>query len=205
MGDTAPSASSDWSAYNAAQSRRERVRPLTLAALEALAAGGRDPRGLHALELGSGSGVEARHLLAHGMSVDTVDADPSVAAAMAELARDGRLRHRTARIEEVDPLPTADLVLANASLPFVPRAAFPAVWARIRAALSPGGVVAVDLFGEHDDWASGDGPYLSRAEVDGLLHGLDVVDLAERDEDGPAFSGPKHWHTFTVVARRPRA
>ena len=39
MGDTTPSASSDWSAYNAAQSRRDRVRPLTLAALEALAAG----------------------------------------------------------------------------------------------------------------------------------------------------------------------
>lgn len=205
MSDTPPSASSDWSAYNAAQSRRERVRPLTLAALEALAAGGRDPHGLHALELGSGSGVEARHLLAHGMSVDTVDADPSVAAGMAELARDGRLRHRTARIEEVDSLPAADLVLANASLPFVPRAAFPAVWARIRAALSPGGVVAVDLFGEHDEWAGDDGAYLSRSEVEDLLHGLDVVDLSEREADGPAFSGPKHWHTFTVVARRPHA
>lgn len=38
------------------------------------------------------------------------------------------------------------------------------------------------------------------AEVAQLLDGLDVVELAESDAPGRAFSGPKHWHTFTVGA-----
>ncbi|KZM36758.1 hypothetical protein OJAG_05270 [Oerskovia enterophila] len=33
---------------------------------------------------------------------------------------------------------------------------------------------------------------------------LDVVAFREEDEDGPSFSGPKHWHVFDVIARAPR-
>ena len=36
-----------------------------------------------------------------------------------------------------------------------------------------------------------------------LLDGLEVVELNERNEDGRSFEGTKHWHTFTVIARRP--
>lgn len=45
--------------------------------------------------------------------------------------------------------------------------------------------------------------YLRRSEIDSLLDGLDVVDLSEQEFDGPAFSGPKHWHLFNLVARNP--
>ena len=41
-------------------------------------------------------------------------------------------------------------------------------------------------------------------EVEDLLRGLEVVELTERSERGPAFSGPKHWHVFTVLARARR-
>lgn len=41
-------------------------------------------------------------------------------------------------------------------------------------------------------------------EVEGLVRGLEVVELTERSERGPAFSGPKHWHVFTVIARARR-
>ena len=43
----------------------------------------------------------------------------------------------------------------------------------------------------------------SRSEVDALLAGLDVVAVEEEENDRPAFSGPKHWHLFHVLARRP--
>lgn len=203
MTTPAPTSRSDWAAYNAAQAGRGRIRPLTARAVDALAADA-DLRARHAVELGCGAGIEARHLLALGLTVSTIDADPSIAPAMAALAAGGALDHRTGRIEDWDPLPAADLVLANAALPFVPRHAFDAVWSRIRAALAPGGVLAVDLFGAEDDWSSDAGTYLTRPEVEDLLRGLEVVELTERSERGPAFSGPKHWHVFTVIARAPR-
>jgi hypothetical protein len=34
-----------------------------------------------------------------------------------------------------------------------------------------------------------------------LLDGLDVRFLAEIEEEGQAYAGPKHWHRFEVVAR----
>jgi hypothetical protein len=36
-----------------------------------------------------------------------------------------------------------------------------------------------------------------------LLDGLDIRRLEESERDGHAFSGPKHWHTFDILARKP--
>lgn len=199
---TAPTGSSDWQAFNSARARTGGVRPLAVKAVDALAAGRDGIEGLHAIELGCGAGLETRYLLEQGLSADTLDIDPTVAPELSRLSELGPHTHRTMPIEEWDPLPAADLVLACASLPFVPRQAFPLVWSRIREALQPGGILAVDLFGDRDTWASPEGTYLSRREVGELLVGLEVVELEERDEDGQAFSGPKHWHAFTLIARR---
>jgi hypothetical protein len=49
------------------------------------------------------------------------------------------------------------------------------------------------------------GPRTSRRVVSGPRGppaGLDA-DIIEEERDGEAFSGPKHWHVFNVVARRP--
>lgn len=198
-----PTHSSDWSTYNAARVGASTVRPLTERALAALRSAHEDLAGLDAVELGSGAGIEARRLLQEGLSVHTIDGDASVEARMSELSSLGTLDHRTGRIEEWDPLPRADLILANASLPFIPRARFASVWERIGRALLPGGILAVDLFGNEDTWASAEGTYLSRQEVVGLLDSFEVIELSERNEDGPAFGGAKHWHAFTVIARLP--
>lgn len=61
----------------------------------------------------------------------------------------------------------------------------------------------MDLFGERDDWAGTDGTYLSREEAEALLDGLEVIELVEEEHDGRSFSGPKHWHPYRVLARRP--
>ena len=45
--------------------------------------------------------------------------------------------------------------------------------------------------------------FVDRSTLLTMLDGLEILDLAEEDADGPAFSGPKHWHVFDVVARRP--
>lgn len=190
------SADRDFAGYNAAQSARE-VRPLARRARALLRVGSGE-----AVELGSGAGVEARFLAENGVSVHTYDADPSVAPAMADLARTLPITHITTDLSTLRSLPAVDLVLSCATLSFVPRTSFRALWDLVLEALRPGGVLAVDLFGDRDDWAGTDGTFLRRDEVEDLLDGLDVLDLVEEERDGRSFGGPKHWHTFRVLARR---
>ena len=42
----------------------------------------------------------------------------------------------------------------------------------------------------------------SRPEVEALLDGLDVIRLDETEHEGRAYTGPKHWHLFHIVARK---
>lgn len=155
-----------------------------------------------AIELGCGRGIESRYLAENGFTVHAYDVDPSVASAMAELAAELPVQHATVDLAEITALPSADLILACAALPFVPRASFDDLWRVLGNALRPGGILAVDLFGDRDDWAGTDGTFLTRAEVETVLEGFEVLSLEERERDGASFQGPKHWHTFQVLARR---
>lgn len=184
----------DFGAYNAAQQGRP-VRPLARSALAAAGPG----EGRQAVELGSGLGIEARFLAGHGWQVLALDQDR---AATAALAGEPGISARVADLAAPGELPPHDLLLSCATLSFVRREDFPALWSAIRASLRPGGVLAVDLFGDRDDWAGGDGTFLTAAEVDELLAGFTVLEREESERDGQAFSGPKHWHVHRVVARR---
>jgi len=191
----------DWPSFYEATKGRE-PRPLLP---RALAAWGDRPAGV-AVDLGAGDGTETFALLAAGWHVSAVDSSPAAASLMRERvapAHAANLEIQTVPIEAAT-LPAIDLVYAGYSLPFVPPAAFPATWTRIRGALRPGAIVAANLFGPHDTWA--DDPTMNfqdRGAVEGLLDGLDVIDLQESEEDGSAVTGPKHWHVIEFVARRP--
>lgn len=188
----------DFGAYNAAQRGRP-VRPLATQATQLAGPGA----GRTAVELGCGIGIETRHLAEHGWRVHSLDADPSVGPALRELAGRWPVHHRTASLEEPPALEPCHLLLSCATLPFVRPERFAPLWAAVRGALLPGAVLAVDLFDVRDDWAGGDGTFHSREEALALLDGLEVVAMVEDERDGRAFSGPKHWHTFRVLARQP--
>ncbi|MGO1924720.1 MAG: hypothetical protein ACTH1T_03705, partial [Brachybacterium tyrofermentans] len=151
-----------------------------------------------AVELGCGIGVEARFLAESGFTVHTVDGDASVERPMAALSAQLPIHHTSVDLAQLRELPPADLLLSCATLPFVPQPAFGALWSRMRAALRPCGILAVDLFGDRDGWAGTVGTYLSHGDVEGLLDGLEILELTEDERDGRSFSGPKHWHTFRV-------
>ena len=107
-------------------------------------------------------------------------------------------------LAEVERLPGADLVYSGYSLQYIPPERFRRVWAAIRGGLRPGGLVAVNLLGDRDEWAGTPGEtFLAEAEVRALFDGLEIVHFAEEDADGPAYGGPKHWHVFDVIARAP--
>ncbi|MDN4615882.1 class I SAM-dependent methyltransferase [Leifsonia sp. F6_8S_P_1B] len=190
----------DWSRFYEQQGGRG-VRPTFE---RALALRSDAPPG-DAVDLGCGDGVETRALAESGWTVLATDSDAGVeervlAGLPAEAA--ARVRVRRTSFEELGPLPETDLVYAGFALPFCEPGHFPYLWADIREALRPGGLVAGELFGPHDDWFGR--PRMNfhdRAGVEGMLAGMEVLQLVEDDRRGMSFEGPKHWHVFHVIAR----
>lgn len=193
----------DWPAYYRHSSGRE-PRPLFLKGMSLAAKAGIVPR--QAIEIGFGDGTESLALLRAGWRVLAVDPTPQAAEYLLEQAppdATDRLEVRTAPAQAVE-LPPFDLLYAGYALSFLETNDFRRFWTGVRAALRPGGIVIVNVFGVHDTWA-GD-PYMTFVErdaVDRMAAGLEVLALDEEDVDGDSFVGPKHWHVFDLVARRP--
>ena len=197
-----PADSKVWADYNAAQADRP-VRPLCLDAMAFAGPG----NGRRAIDLGCGAGKETLALLAGGWRVLAVDSLPdtqdrllaTVPPALAE-----RLEIELSPFERLPPLPEAGLILASYSLPFVHPENFARVWQMLLGALGPSGVIAVNLFGERDSWAViPEWNFHTEAEARGLFEGLEILLFEAYDADGQSFRGPKHWHIFDVIARRP--
>jgi SAM-dependent methyltransferase len=191
----------DWAGYYAWSSGRD-PRPMLLAACQRLGAGA----GRMAVDLGCGDGTDALALVDRGWSVLAVDnelAGLALLRARIQAACEERLHIVCASFADV-VLPSAHLIHAGFSLPFCSPRQFPAVWQGIRRALVPGGIFAGQLFGTHDSWAGDPGmTFQDRPEVNRLLDGLELLELQETERDGEAYSGPKHWHTYDVLAREP--
>ena len=195
-----------WASYNDAQLARP-VRPLCAELIRLAGPGRRRP----AVDLGCGSGVETRALVAAGWTVTAVDSDATFRARISDLldavGGAGGVAGVVGVVGDVRtvPLPAAALVHSSLTLPFVPPAECDAVWARVRASLLPGGWIGVDLFGPRDDWRDVATMSFHDADaVERLVAGLDVVSVVEREWDARSYDGPeKHWHVLQVIARQP--
>ena len=193
-----------WSNYYRALAGRP-PRPLLI---EALACFDDRPAGMAArtaVDLGCGDGTETLALLQAGWDVLAIDQESeAIALAHSKVPPElrPRLQTRVAAFEQLH-LPLADLVYAGFSLPFCRPQHFPTLWATIVTALQTGGVLAAQLFGEHDSWAAV--PHMTfhtRMDVHALLEPFEIDVLREVEEDGQAVSGPKHWHVFHMIARK---
>lgn len=190
----------DWPQYYAAQAGRP-VRDLVIRGAGAVERPG------HAVDLGCGDGTETAWLLEHGWWVTAVDGTPEALGLVTQKAEGHRERVEVVLADLADyDVPPAELVVACASLPFVPPSRFDQVWQRVRNAIRGGGVLAVNLFGERDTWAQPDTlvpglTFHTRDQVEQLVRGLTVVEISEHEYDGPSGGGPKHWHRFDVIAR----
>jgi trans-aconitate methyltransferase len=179
-------------------------RPVRELCARALATYGDVRDGAVGVDLGCGSGQETRAMLDAGFTVTAVDVTPAAIDIVSAYPEAGHtLTPVLSPMQDAD-LPAADLVYAGFALPFCPPEHFDRLWASVTGALRSGAVLAVDLFGDRDEWAGEDGmTFVDRLRVDRLSEGLEVIDLTEVDEDGRAYAGPKHWHRFELIARRP--
>ncbi|MDX6295015.1 MAG: hypothetical protein QOH50_4090 [Kribbellaceae bacterium] len=157
-----------------------------------------------AVDLGCGAGNESLDLLRRGWQVLAVDS--SEAAIGTLLARAGELADLSTQAAELwtAELHSSDLVYAGFSLFFAPPNKYAGAWARVSAAIAPGGRFAGHFLGPRDSWA----PFSkvtahTEDEVRGLLQDLEIEHFAEVEEDGKAMNGPKHWHLYEVIAQRP--
>jgi trans-aconitate methyltransferase len=188
-----------WATYNARQAARP-VRELCRRAIAIAGPGA----GRSAVDLGCGAGRETRELLEAGWRVLALDGEPGTETRLLRTigGRHPALTIKTIKFHDVYALPAADIVHAGYALPFQPRDSFDRLWTIVRSALRPGGRIAVDLFGDRDSWAGEPGmTFLSEPEVRALFDGLTIEHWDCEDAPGQAFSGPKHWHVFHVIAR----
>jgi predicted TPR repeat methyltransferase len=163
--------------------------------------------GRTAIDLGCGAGIETRALLEAGWRVHAVDGSPDTqrrVLATTEGVDRSLLTVADVRFAELRELPPADLIYAGYALPYAEPVDFGRIWSLVRSALRPGGWFAGNLFGDRDEWAGQPGEtYLDEASAQALFDGMQIVQWQVEDGIGPAFSGPKHWHVFDVIARLP--
>ena len=185
--------------YEKIQGRKP--RPLLIDVLEKYPTG----ESLHAIDLGCGDGTETVVLLSRGWTVLAVDGTPAaIKHLMEKVPKDAHVRLKTqaAKFEDVT-LPQTDLIHASLSLPFCHPSHFPALWEKITSAVNPGGRFAGQFFGVNDSWADDpDMTFHTEEGVCAMLEQFEIEHFLEQDEDGEATSGPKHWHVFTVIARK---
>lgn len=172
-----------------------------------------------ALDLGAGAGRDTRYLLEQGFIVTAVDAEPQAVALLNALPHarplpqlpqptQAQLRVVQSAFEDFTFTPAAyDLISAQFALPFMPKGRFTEVFARLKAALAPGGIFAGQFFGVHDQWNTPDRAltmtFLTRAEAEILIRDLETIEFTEEDVDGHVADGsPKHWHVFHILARK---
>jgi tellurite methyltransferase len=152
-------------------------------------------------------------MLERGWSVFATDAEQeAIDRLRRRVGETPSLQTQRTPMEEVE-LPPADLVWASFSLFFCDPTRFPNVWRKIEGALSAGGRFTGELLGDRDTWATDPGfdwfrsdpgfTWFSRAEAEALFEGWMVERFEVEENDGEATSGPKHWHVFHVIARRP--
>ena len=158
-----------------------------------------------AIDLGCGDGTESAVLLEHGWKVLAIDGEPAaIQHLLSKVPKEKQTRIQTqvAKFEDVS-LSSADLIHASFSLPFCPPEHFQAFWAKIVDAIKPGGRFAGQCFGVRDSWANEpDMTFHTEQQVRAMLDRFEMEFFQEQDEDGTAASGPKHWHVFTVIARK---
>ena len=193
----------DWTAYYQSTIGRE-PRPLFAKGMAAVEVAGVVPG--QAIEIGFGDGRETLALLEAGWRVLAID--PSPAAAEVLLSQVPASRRRSSR----DPVRAGGgrrpapfrPPLCGYSLPFLGADAFDRFWNAARDRLRPGGILVVNFFGPRDSWAGREGMrFIDVDAVRRLVDGLELLALDEEDQDGDSFLGPKHWHVFDVIARRP--
>jgi SAM-dependent methyltransferase len=159
-----------------------------------------------AIDLGCGNGVDTIEIIRRGWTVLATDREPGAIEWVKQrvpIEQQPQLRTQVAALEEIQ-LPQADLINASFSLPFCQPVPFVGLWQQIVATLRSGGRFAGNFFGDRDGWSQHtDMNFHNVDQAKQALSAFEVEYFLEEESDGvTALGDPKHWHTFSIVARK---
>ena len=161
----------------------------------------------HAIDLGSGNGIDTLELLGRGWQVFAIDqTEEAFSYLQKEIAPTLResLTTLCSPFEALSTLPESTLVNATYSLPFCHPDKFDYLWQLITTCLLPGGRFAGQFFGVDDTWSTRADVTCHRLdEVKALFSDFTIEFFKEVNRPGKTLTGrEKHWHVFHVVARK---
>jgi tellurite methyltransferase len=159
-----------------------------------------------ALDVGAGALNATKYLLSAGFDhVTALDASPHAQKIAEEFPRE-QVSFVLSRFEDFEFTENYyDLVNAEFSLPFIDRAHFGPVFAKLLNSLRSGGIFTGQLFGTNDSWnvENSGMTFHTRAEAEALFRDFELVHFEEEDHPGTTKLGePKHWHIFHIIAFR---
>lgn len=169
--------------------------------------GGNDKR-MRALDLGTGSGADAKFLAEKGFKVDAVDSNEKSIRMTAERCAGLEVKTYLADIADfVIEEGAYSLIFCWNTLPFLEKEKAEKVLERMRQGLKAEGYLILGVFGPKDDWAKKTESKMTFWTAEDLkkkLAGLEILKITETEEDKPGAVGgqPKHWHLVRVVARK---
>lgn len=159
-----------------------------------------------ALDFGAGSLVDTHVLLDEGFYVDAIDGSEAFAHRAAEIDSENFSFTQSDFEDARLPASTYDLINVQNSSAFVKQSEFTRVVTMLLESLKPGGVIAINFFGERDGRQAVDQPlvFISKDEVTKIFEGLEIILFNEKEEGTKdLLNRPLHNHTFEVIARKP--
>ncbi len=159
-----------------------------------------------AVDCGCGTGSETAYLIKQGYRVEAFDINSDAIQVCRErFAGNPEVKLHQASFEDFQ-YPDAGLVVAFSSLFFCNSASIQQVWTNIANAICGGGVFCGDFLGPKDAWVGSSSfavAPLSSDQLEQMMGAFEILKWIERDEPGHTAGGQeKHWHSFTIVARK---
>lgn len=159
-----------------------------------------------ALDLGSGSLRDCRHLISEGFNkVIAVDKERLPFELVNEFSQNNfKLLHSSFDRFNFSEY-NFNLVNAQFSLPFNPPETFGNVWKNIIQSLVEGGIFTGQFFGIRDEWVleKNNMSFHTREKLFELFENFEILKLSEEERGGFLAAGTiKHWHIFHIIARK---
>lgn len=159
-----------------------------------------------ALDLGAGTLIESRAILAYGFKkVIAIDNAPNVILFAKNFNSKKFIFNNVSFSKYNFPENEFNLINAQFSLPFYGKKDFILFIQKIKKALTKNGIFVGQLFGINDDWNTIDSKLVfnTKEEVLNLLSGLEIIEFSEKEKDEKTASGIiKHWHIFNFITKK---